>query len=218
MFETGIAVVERNPAIESLVELDFGSRKAEAPVLGRDLETAAIPLHDVVVADDAFVTERTDALEIFGSGPPSFGGLARGAREATVVVGEEPAQDRVGRVHIAGLGQAEFAGEAILQHAPEAFDAAFGLGRLRGDEGDAQLSQGAAELSGLAPAGEFFFDRPVIVVANEDAAAIPVESRGHTEAVEQALEQARSSLRRFPKERTGRLGSCRRRRPAYPER
>src|ERR1700722_8128158 len=190
MFQTGIAVVERNPAIGSLVELDFGSRKAEAPVLGRDLQTAAIPLPDIVVADDAFVPERTDALGIVGSGPPSFGGLARGACEATVVVGQEPAQDCVGRVDVASLGRAEFAGEAILQHAPEAFDAAFGLGRLRGDEGNAQLSQGAAELSGLGRVGEFFFDGPAVVVANEDAAAIPVESCGHTEAIEQGLEQA----------------------------
>ena len=153
--------------------------------------------------DDAFVPERTDALEIVGSGPPSFGGLARGACEATVVVGQESAQDRVGRVDVASLGQAEFAGEAILQHAPEAFDAAFGLGRLRGDEGNAQLSQGAAELSGLALVGEFFFNGPAVVVANEDAAAIPVESRGHTEAIEQAPEQAEVACGGFRRKELG---------------
>ena len=197
MFQPGIAVVERDPAIESLIELDFCSRKAEAPVLGRDLQAAPVPLHDVVVADDAFVPERTDALEIVGGGPPRFGGLARGAREAAVVVGDELAQDRVGRVDIASLSQAEFAGKAILQHAPETFDAAFGLGRLRGDEGDAQLSQGAAELGGLALAGEFFLDGPVVVVANEDAAAIAVEGGGDTEAMEQALEQAKVAFGGF---------------------
>ena len=57
-----------------------------------------------------------------------------------------------------GLGQAKFAGEAILQHAPEALDAAFGLRTLRGDEGDAELLQSATELSGLALAGELFVE------------------------------------------------------------
>src|SRR5271170_7050495 len=117
MFQTGIAVIERDAAIEGLIDLDPGSRKAKAPVLRRDLEEATVPLHDVVVADDAFVAEGADALEIAGSGAPSFGGCARGAREAAVIVGDELAQDRVGRVDIASASQAEFAGEAILQHA-----------------------------------------------------------------------------------------------------
>ena len=139
-----------------------------------------------------------------GSGPPSFGGLARGACEATIVVGDELVQDRVGRVDITGLGQAQFAGEAILQHAPETFDAAFGLGRLRGDEGDAQLSQGAAELGGLALASEFFLDGPVVVVANENAAVIAVEGGGHAEAAKQALEQAKVALGGFRRKELGR--------------
>ena len=92
VFEAGIAVVERDSAIESLIELDFCSGKTEAAVLGRDLHTSPVPLHDVVVADDAFVAERTDALEIVGSGPPGLGGLARSAREAAVVVGDELAR------------------------------------------------------------------------------------------------------------------------------
>jgi hypothetical protein len=64
------------------------------------------------------------------------------------------------------LGQAEFTGEAILKHAPKAFDAAFGLRGLRGDEGDAELLERATELRGLALAGELFVERPVIVVAD----------------------------------------------------
>ncbi len=197
VFQPGIAVVERDAAIERLIELDFCSRKTEAAVLGRDLEAAPVPLHDVVVANDAFVPEGTDALEIIGSGPPSFGGVARSARETAVVISDELAQEAVGRVDIAGVGQTQFTAQAILQHAPEAFDTAFGLGRLRGNEGDAELSQGAAELGGLALAGEFFLDGPVIVIADEDAAAISVEGRGHAEASEQALEQAKVAFGGF---------------------
>ncbi len=59
--------------------------------------------------------------ELLGSRAPGFGGVARRTRKAAVVVGDE-----------------------ALQHTPEAFDATFGLRRLRGDEGDAELREGAA--------------------------------------------------------------------------
>lgn len=203
MFETGVAVVKRDAAVESLIDVDFCPRKTEAAVLGRDLQTASVPLDDAVVADDAFMAERTDALEIGGSGAPGFGGLARRAREAAVVVGDEFAEDRIGRVDVARVGQTQFAAQAILQHAPETFDAAFGLGRLRGDEGDAELGEGAAELGRLALAGEFFLDGPVVVIADEDAAAIAVEGRGHTEAMEQAVEQAKVAFGGFRGEELG---------------
>ena len=80
--------------------------------------------------------------------------------------------------------------ETILEDAPEAFDAALGLRAVSGDEGDAELLEGAAELSGLAFAGELFFDRPVVVVADEDTAAITVEGERDAVAAEQAPEQA----------------------------
>jgi len=80
---------------------------------------------------------------------------------------------------------------------PEAFDAALGLGTLGGDVSDAELIQGAAELGGLAAAGELFFHRPVIVVANEDAVAIPVETERYAKAAQQAAEQAEIAARVF---------------------
>ena len=190
MFEASVAVVERDAAIESLIELDFGAREAEAPVLGRDLEAAALPLHDIVVADDAFMKERTDAVELVWSGTPGFGGVARGACEAAVIVGDEAAEHAVGGVQIAGLREAQFAAQAILKDTPEAFDAPFGLWRLCGNEGDAELRGGAAELGRLTLAREFFFQRPAGIVSDEDAAAVAVEGGGDPEAAEQALEQA----------------------------
>src|SRR2546428_4676771 len=87
VFEAGLAVVERDPPVESLIELDLGSGEAEAPCLGRDLQAAALPLYDVVVADDAFVPERTDAVQIVGRETPGCGGGARSARGATGVIG-----------------------------------------------------------------------------------------------------------------------------------
>jgi hypothetical protein len=44
-----------------------------------------------------------------------------------VIVGAEAGEDVVGGVEIAGLGDAEFADQAVLAGAPGALDAAFGL-------------------------------------------------------------------------------------------
>ena len=63
--EFGISIVDRNLSFERFNELDFGPGEAEALRLGRDLEAAAVPLHDVVVADDPFMGEAADALDIF---------------------------------------------------------------------------------------------------------------------------------------------------------
>src|SRR6266852_6358795 len=203
VFQASVAVIERDPAIESLIELDFCASESEAAVLGRDLEATALPLHDIVITDDAFVEKRADALELVGGRTPGFGGIARGTREAAVIVGDEAPQHFVGRGEITSMGETEFAAQAILEHTPETFDAAFGLRRLRGDEGDAEFGEGAAELGRLALAGEFFFERPVGMVANEDAAAVAVESGRDTEATEQALEQAEIAFGGFRKEELG---------------
>ena len=200
MIEPGIAIVERDTAIESLMDLDFGSGEAEAAGLGMNLQPAAVPLHNVIVADDAFMGEATDAFEILRSRAPGLRCVAGSASEAAVVVGDKTSQDAVGRVQIVGLGQAEFTGEAILKHAPKAFDAAFGLRALRGDEGDAELLERATELRGLALAGELFVERPVIVVAGEDAAAIAVEGDRDAVAAQEALEQAEIALGGFREE------------------
>src|SRR5271169_601677 len=189
VLQASIAVVERNAAIESLIDMDFGSGKAKALSLPRDLEALSFPLHDVVVADHALVDEAADAPQTFGRGAPGGLHIARAAGEAAVVVGNEDAQHGVGGVQIASLGQAEFAGETILEHAPEAFDAAFGLRAAGGDEGDAELLESAAKLGGLAFAGELFLDRPEIVVAHEDAAVVAIKGERSAVAAQQLAEQ-----------------------------
>src|SRR5258708_37503554 len=80
VFEAGFAVVERDPAVESLVYLDFGARKGEAAVLGGGLETAGPPPHDIVVAGDAPLSGRADAVEVTGGRTPGLGSVARGPR------------------------------------------------------------------------------------------------------------------------------------------
>src|SRR5260370_908785 len=67
-----------------------------------------------------------------------------------------------------------------------------GVGHLGvgGDEGDAELFQGAAELGGLTFSGELLFHRPAVVVADEDATVIAIKSHGHAEAAQQLAKQA----------------------------
>jgi hypothetical protein len=189
VLQFGVAVVERDASIESLVEIDFSASEAEAAALGRNLEAAAVPLYDVVVADHARMDEAADAVQIRRSGTPGGYGGAGTAGEAAIVVGDKTEQDRVGRVQIGSLRQTELTDQAILQHTPEAFDTAFGLGRAGGDEGDAELIEGATELSGIALALELFGEGPGVVVALEDAAAITVESQRRTVAAQQLAEQ-----------------------------
>ena len=144
MFQARVAVVERNTAIESFADLDFCTSEAEAARLWGDLQAPSAPLHHVVVADHPLMREAADPLEIFRSPAPGLSCLVRGAREAAVVVGHEAAQYPIGRMEIGRAAQAEFAPQAILQHAPETLNPPLGL------------LEGPAELRGLTFSGEFF--------------------------------------------------------------
>src|SRR5260370_29083023 len=105
-----LAVVERDAPIKTLIDLPFGSGEAEAASLLGDLEAAALPLHDVVVTDDAFMHEAADTVEIIRSRAPCGLALARRPGEAAVVVGDELAQHGARGVQALGLGDAEFPG------------------------------------------------------------------------------------------------------------
>src|SRR5271169_1494817 len=201
--EFGIAVIDRNFTLERFTELNFGPGEAEALRLGRDLETAAVPLHDVVVADRTLVMKTADAIQFGGSGTPGLLRFPRRPAEAAIVVGEKAAEDCVGRFDIGGAGQPEFAGQAILKSAPEALDAALGLRTVGRDVGDAELLEGAAELGWLAATGELFFERPVIVVTDEDAVAVAIEADRNTMAAQQAAEQAKIAASIFGGEEFG---------------
>ena len=82
--EFGIRVADGDLSFERFKDLHFSTGEAEALRLGRDLEAAADPLHDIVIADAALVMEAADAIEICGSGTPSFFHIARSTSEAAV--------------------------------------------------------------------------------------------------------------------------------------
>ena len=67
VFEVGIAIVERRPFIERLANLKLSADKAEAARLGMDPQALPFPLHHVVVADDARMSEAADAIQIVRS-------------------------------------------------------------------------------------------------------------------------------------------------------
>lgn len=189
VLQPGVAIVERDTSVESLIELNLGASEAEAAGLLGDLKALAFPLHDIVVADDALMNEATDAVEIVRGRAPSEIGLACRPSKATVVVDDEWVQDQVGGVQIGGTGQAEFAGESILQYPPKTLDPALGLWGLSGDEGDAELFEGASELSALTFAGELFLESPELVVADKDAAAVAIEGERHTVTTHELTQQ-----------------------------
>lgn len=188
--EFGILVVDGDVAIQGLMELNLCTGEAEALGVWGDLEAESVPLHDVVLADDAFVVKAADAVEVFGCDAPGFLGVARSAREAAIVIGDEGGQELIGGVEIGDAGEAKFAGEAVLQSSPEAFDAALGLRSLRGDIGDAELLESAAELRGILAAAQLLFPSPVIVVANKDAVPVAVETERNAVTAQQPAQQA----------------------------
>ena len=189
MMKLAVSVVDLDASSKGFAELDFGTGEAEALWLGRDLETAAVPLHDVVIADDALVDKATDAAEIFRGRAPGLCGFSRSAAEATMVVGQEAAQNVVGGGQTGGAREAEFTGQAILKSAPQALDATLGLRAVGRNVGDAELRKSATELSRLAFSRELFFDRPVVVVTHEDAVLVPIEAERDAVAAQQAAQQ-----------------------------
>ena len=84
----------------------------------------------MIGGDDALVTQAEAASEIEAArqGAEVAHGFSGGARETPVVVDAEPGQYGVGLLQGGGVDQAEFADQAVLTGAPDAFDAALGLG------------------------------------------------------------------------------------------
>ena len=89
--------------------------------------------NDVVGADHALVAkaEAVGEIEACGQGAKVALGFAGGDGEALVVGGAEMGEDVVGGVEIAGLGEAEFADQAVLAGAPGALFVSERLFRLR---------------------------------------------------------------------------------------
>lgn len=73
-------------------------------------------------------------------------GARGGLRKARVVALDEGGQERVGRLHVRDARQPQLLHEPVLQGAVGALDAALRLARVRAQDLDLKLGQGAAEL------------------------------------------------------------------------
>src|SRR5256885_17037907 len=82
MMKLAVSVVDLDASSKGFAELHLGTGEAETFWLGRDLETAAVPLPDVVIADDALVDEAADAAAIFGGRAASLFRFSGSAAEA----------------------------------------------------------------------------------------------------------------------------------------
>ena len=65
-----------------------------------------------------------------------------------------------------------------MQRLPEALDAPVRLRRAGGNVADAEVLQDAPEVGRVLGAAELFGERPVRIVADEDAQAIAIEGQG----------------------------------------
>ena len=84
----------------------------------------------MVGGDDALVVqaEATGQIEAAWQGAEVARGLGGGTGEALVVVGAEAIEHGVGLRQGGGAGEAKLADQTVLASAPDAFDAALGLG------------------------------------------------------------------------------------------
>ncbi len=135
---------------------------------GRQLDPAGPEADGVVASDLARVAAAEDEGEIARGDAPGGRRVARGPREAGVQVSEEFGQKGIGPLGGGDVAQAQFAAQAILQGAPEAFDAAVGFGRAGREVADTEIVQDAAEVGGVLGAPELFGEAPVRVMADED--------------------------------------------------
>src|SRR6266571_1991790 len=119
-----VRIEDDEAAIEELAKFHSTAGVGAAPGPGRDLEPAGAQSHGVVPGHDARVAAAQDAIEIARRWPPRGRGGGRRAPEAPDEVGEELGQKRVALLEGMERAQAQFADEAVLERAPEAFDAA----------------------------------------------------------------------------------------------
>ena len=168
---------------------DFSSEAVRGREWGK-LKGFPGPGNGVVQGHDALVAkaEATGQIEGVWQRAKVRNRFRRENGEAAFEVGQESFEHMIGVLQSAGVSQAEFADEAVLEGAPETFDAAFGLRGVGGDLLDAELFQGTSDVGRKLVTGEFFSDGPVRIVALEQAVAIAIEAEGNAVSGEEGVQ------------------------------
>ena len=185
-------VENRQTSVQALVDLDPGAGEGAALDIGQDLQVARPQAHRVVVGDGPPVLEAADGVQIEGARDRTKGRRPLGCRtgEALIVARDVAREEGCGPGEVADAGEAELTDQAILEGAPDAFDATLRLRRRSGDPGDTQLPEGAPDLGGIGAAAQLFIQRKRrAFAALEDAVPIRVDRDREAMGSHQVAEQ-----------------------------
>jgi len=188
---------DEEAAVEALPQLDAAAGVGAAVRPARDLGEARPEPDGVVAGHDARVAAAEAIGEIPGRAAPRGGGLGGGLSEAPVVVGEVRGQEGLSRRGRLDAVPPQLGDEAVLQSCPQAFDAALGLGGVRGDVPDPEVLEDLPEVGRVLSALELFLEAPVRVVADEDSEAVAVEGHGQPVAGGELPEQGEIAMQIF---------------------
>lgn len=134
----------------------------------RDVDGEPPEAHGVVVEHGGLVAEGEDFVQVAPSAGAEYGFWGpRGLAEAPVVASDPSLFEvSIGRFDRGDSIESHLGEQAILQHAKEAFDAAFGLRGEGKDRVDAEILEGLPDLGGALASGELFLEAPGVVIAS----------------------------------------------------
>ena len=187
--EDAALAVEEQAAVQALARFDAAARVRAAMGTARDLGPARSEPDGVVARDEARIAAAQHVGEVGGEPTPRGDGIGRHMGEAPIEVDEERGQEGIGALGGGDAVEPELDHEAVLQRAPKALDATFGLRRAGRDVADAEILQDATEVGRMLGALELLLHRPVAVVPDEDVQAIAVEGQRESMARRELSEQ-----------------------------
>src|SRR5258708_6813774 len=170
--EQSALIEHEEPPVEELADLDATAGVGAPTAAGRDLHPAQAEGHGVVTGDGARVAAAQELIEVARRRAPGRGGVRGRPRKAASEVREELGQEGVAALERVDAPQPQFTGEAILERAPEPFDASLCLRRVGPDEANAEGLEHAAEVRRVLMALPLFGGRPRGDGAGQDGAAV----------------------------------------------
>ena len=180
---------DKQASVEKLAHIEPAARPRPTTGPRGQLHDARAEGQRVVTGDEARIAAAQNPMQIAWSGAPDAGQRRGRGSEAAIVVDDEGGQEGVRGLQGVHTAQAQLADQAILQGAPEAFNAPFSLRRMGSDEGDAEVGKHAAEMRRRLRARELLVEGPVAVVADEDIEAIAIKRQGQAVGAAEVLEQ-----------------------------
>jgi hypothetical protein len=122
------AVPDVDLTIETLADVDATARVGASGGTAGDEHGAQPELDGVVAADAPRIATAEDGGEVAGRAPPERAGRAGRVSKAAIEVGDEGGDESIGGLERADPAQSQLTREAVLQRAPESFDAALAWG------------------------------------------------------------------------------------------